>query len=157
MKSHLRKKAKQEEKENMMKMTKREQKRILKAINWINTKRILNGEKITLHQTMTHLMEKTIIIVPKVITIIIMHLIKILQGHPDRKEEAQTMKNQNKEDRDMILSKILCSFPFLIKQDFIFIFCCDLLRIVGGVKVLLSKQLEKCHLCGRIHQVLILQ
>ena len=107
MKSHLRKKAKQLEKENM-KMIKREQKMILKALNQTNTKRILNGERITLHQAVTHLMEKTVI----TIVIIIIHLIKILQGHPERKEEVQTMKNQNKEDRDMILNKILCPFHF---------------------------------------------
>ena len=80
MKSHLRKRAKQEEKENV-KMIKREQKMILKALNQTNTKRILNGERITLHQAMTHPMEKTIIVVPKVLTIviiIIIHLIKIL-------------------------------------------------------------------------------
>lgn len=114
MKSHLRKKAKQEEKENV-KMIKREQKMILKALNQTNTKRILNGERITLHQAMTHPMEKTIIVVPKVITIviIIIHLIKILQGHPERKEELQTMKNQNKEDRDVRLNKILCPLIFI--------------------------------------------
>ena len=113
MKSHLRKKAKQVEKENM-KMIKREQKMILKALNQTSTKRILNGERITLHQAVTHLMEKTIFVVLKVITIviIIIHLIKILQGHPERTEEVQTMKNQNKEDRDMILNKILCPFHF---------------------------------------------
>ncbi|KAK2570312.1 hypothetical protein P5673_005102 [Acropora cervicornis] len=79
-------KIKQEEKENV-KMIKRERKMILKAINQTNTKRILNGERITLHQAMTHPMEKTIIVVPKVVTviiiiIIIIHLIKILQGNP---------------------------------------------------------------------------
>ena len=118
MKSHLRKRAKQEEKENV-KMIKRERKMILKAINQTNTKRIVNGERITLHQAMTHPMEKTIIVVPKVVTviitiiIIIIHLIKILQGHPERKEEVQTMKNQNKEDRDMRLNKILCPLIFI--------------------------------------------
>ena len=121
MKSHLRKKAKQE-KENVM--IKRERKMILKAINRTNTKSILNGERITLHQAMTDLMEKTIILVPKVITIIIIiiiiHLIKTLQGHPDRREELHTMKNQNKEDRDMILNKILCPFHFLIQAGFHF-------------------------------------
>ena len=71
MKSHLRKKAKKEEKENV-KMIKREQKMILKALNQTNTKRILDRERITLHQAMTHPMEKTIIVVPKVITVIIL-------------------------------------------------------------------------------------
>ena len=119
MKSHLRKKAKQEEKENV-KMIKRERKMILKAINQTNGKRILNGERITLHQATTHPMENTIIVVPKVVTTIIMiiiHLIKILQGHPERREEVQMMKNQNKEDRDMILNKILCPFRFLILES----------------------------------------
>ena len=63
-----------------------------------------------------------IIVVPKVVTIIIIiiHLIKILQGHPERKEEVQTMKNQNKEDRDVRLNKILCPFHFLIEMGFHF-------------------------------------
>ena len=64
-----------------------------------------------------------IIVVPKVVTIliiIIIHLIKILQGHPERKEELQTMKNQNKEDRDVRLNKILCPFHFLIEMGFHF-------------------------------------
>ena len=63
-----------------------------------------------------------IIVVPKVVTIIIIiiHLIKISQGHPERKEEVQTMKNQNKEDRDVRLNKILCPFHFLIEMGFHF-------------------------------------
>ena len=91
---------------------------ILKALNQTNTKRILDRERITLHQAMTHPMEKTIIVVPKVVTviiiiIIIIHLIKILQGHPERKEEVQTIKNENKEDRDVRLNKILCPLIFI--------------------------------------------
>ena len=48
-----------------------------------------------------------------IIIIVIIHLIKILQGHPERKEEVQTIKNENKEDRDVRLNKILCPLIFI--------------------------------------------